>query len=563
MRWRVREGETGAAQGMMEALRISGPTARVLTSRGFTDTESARIFLEPNLTDLHDPFLLEGMEEATRCISEAVREKRGIVVFGDYDADGICGSSILSRILEILGGQVQVMLPNRLRDGYSLNADAVRRIQQSGARVAITVDNGISANAEAEALASAGIDLVIVDHHEAGASIPQARAILNPKLPGTGYPFRDLCATGVAFKLAWALGQRFPKVSEEVRSILLDSLAAVALATVADVSPLLGENRVLVTFGLRALRASRNPGIRALLEKAGTRGDSLTARDIAFRLAPMINAPGRLGEASLSLDLLVSQSDEEAAGIVREMSRANRKRQAIQKSVLAAARVHMREELEIGRSALVLASEEWHPGVTGIVAGQLTRESGLPTILITLEEKTGRGSARSVPGFSLPDALDGCDDLLVSHGGHARAAGLVIERANLNAFRERFCELIRSRGQEAPEKVLEVDAEVDLEDLKPRTVNELARLAPFGEGNPRPILLARRCRIAGAIRHRRRGVSFFIRQDDVALRANLRNGTDLPERSDGKPNLPVAFWPEIGRTGEVDLDVVDFPEGPR
>ena len=558
MRWHLRKGDNGAAKEISRALGIPGPVARVLASRGISDPQSARTFLKPALTDLHDPALLGAMAEATACIAEAVREGKRILIFGDYDADGLCGSSLVYRILKAAGGDVQVLIPDRLRDGYSLRGDAVSRILQGGAKVVITVDNGIGVPEEAKELAAAGVDLIIVDHHEPGTSIPPARAILNPKMSDSTYPWRDLCAAGVAFKLAWALSTGLPLDPEEARTILLDSLGVVALATVADVVPLLGENRVLVTFGLRALQATRTPGIRALVRSAGVRRRSVEARDIAFRMAPLLNAPGRLGEASLSLDLLVAGSEEEAAGIVRELGRVNRKRQSIQKTVLQSARSQMQEEMDRGRPALVLAEEGWHPGVTGIVAGKLSRESNLPTILITLDGEMGRASARSVDGVSLPEALGACEDLLVSYGGHQRAAGLVIQRENVEAFRERFCEAVGAGGGASSPGSLEVDTEVELREMDPPTVVGMGRLAPFGEGNPPPLLVVRRCRLAGAIRPRGRGFSFFLRQGDVALQAHSLDRTDLPAQQGGREKLTAAFRPGVGRAGEVDLEVVGF-----
>jgi single-stranded-DNA-specific exonuclease len=272
----------------------------------------------------------------------------------------------------------------------------------------------------------------------------------------------------------------------------------------------------------------------------------------------MLNAPGRLGEASRSFDLLVGKGEREATEIARDLARVNRKRQAIQRSVLADARARMRDEVDLGRPAIVLAAEGWHPGVTGIVAGQLARESDRPTILIALEGEIGRGSARCFTGVSLPDVLEACDDLLRSHGGHARAAGLVVGRGDLDAFRQRVWEILGREEVRAEPPPLEVDAEVDLSELGPRAVQEMGRLAPFGEGNPPPVLLARRCRVVGEVRRGRRGSSFFIRQGDVALRAHLGNGIDPPARTEGPGKLTVAFRPGMGKGGEADLEVVDF-----
>ncbi|MCZ6601659.1 MAG: DHHA1 domain-containing protein, partial [Planctomycetota bacterium] len=381
----------------------------------------------------------------------------------------------------------------------------------------------------------------------------------NPKIPGSGYPYGELCATGVAFKLAWALTQRSPISGEKAQSILLESLGVVALATIADVAPLTGENRVLVTFGLRALRASRSPGIRALMRSARIQGP-IVARDVAFRLAPMLNAPGRLGDARSSLDLLLSESDDEATQLARELSRINRKRRVIQKTVLDSALERMKEELDRGRQAIVLAEEDWHPGVTGIVAGHIARETNLPTVLITLEGSRGRASARSVPGAHLPELFDACRDLLISYGGHARAAGLVIERENVEAFRDRFCEAVSQKCAGSADPPLDVDAEVELAEMKPASVREMERLAPFGEGNPPPLLIAHRCRVAGAVRKRRGGLSFFLRQGDVALSARVGKGVDLPDGPGGPERLTVAFRPSVAGSGEVDLEVLDFPD---
>jgi single-stranded-DNA-specific exonuclease len=566
MHWTAREIDEKAAQTIAASLNLTPPTSRVLASRGLTEIDEVQRYLEPSLHDLHDPFLLEPMKEATTAIGEVIRQKGRILIFGDYDVDGISGSAILQRVLRLLGGDVEVILPSRLTDGYSLTDDVTGRILAREPAMLITVDNGITALEGAQRIAETGIEMVIVDHHEPTRELPRARAILDPKLPGSTYPYRDLCATGVAFKLAWALCQDLPGGGERGRQILLDSLGLVALGTVADVSPLTGENRVLVAFGLRTLANTSHPGMQALMAASRVRTSTLKAKDLAFRLGPLVNAPGRLGDPSISFRLVSSESPEEAKEAAKELARANRRRQGLQREVLAEARVQVKEQIAAGRPALVLAADGWHPGVTGIVAGRLTRETNRPTILVTLEEDRGRGSARAIGGAPLPDLLDACGDLLVSHGGHARAAGLVLKRDRLDTFRERFWEAVEESAGSPTPRLVEVDTEVRLSELRPRTVQELDRMAPFGEGNPAPLLVSRGCRVAGSLRPGPRGrksLAFYLRQDDVALKATIQQGEVLREMMDRKgDDLTAAFRPRMSNGGEVDLDVVALPDDP-
>jgi single-stranded-DNA-specific exonuclease len=468
--------------------------ARVLVARGFGDPETAANFLADALGDLPDPFLMRGMRPAVERLVRAVLRKELVTLYGDYDVDGVCSTALVSLFLEACGARVATSIPHRIRDGYGLNRAAAERIAQDGTRVLLTLDCGITAAAEVGRARDLGLDVVVVDHHTVPATLPPALAVLNPHQEGCGYPTRHLCAAGVAFMLCMALRRElreaghFTSRPEPNLKALLD---LVALATVADVVPLTGANRVLVKHGLVALSRAERPGVRALKEAAGLQPEQLvTAGLVGFRLGPRINAAGRLDDAALGLRLLRAATLEEARPLAHALDVANQERQLIEHRILGAALGQAQAQGEA--RGLVLWGEDWHAGVVGIVAARVVERLHRPTVVVAVDGVQGKGSARSIERFHLVEALHGCSEFLVRYGGHRAAAGVTVEARQLHAFREAFGRMAaHALTLEDLEPRCRVDVLVEPGELTERAVTGLSVLEPFGQGNPEPVLAAR------------------------------------------------------------------------
>jgi single-stranded-DNA-specific exonuclease len=474
------------ARAIAEALGLAEPVAVALVRRGYRSVEAARAFLEAS--EEHDPFEFEGMAEAVARVRSAVEAGARITVHGDYDVDGICATAILVRCLRELGADCDWYIPDRLADGYGLTVGAVEALAARGTSLLLTVDCGITCPDEIVAARAAGLDAIVTDHHQPGDRLPEC-PVLHPGI--SGYPCPDLCAAGVAYKLAVAL--RGPEAVAE-------DLDLVALATVADLVPLRGENRALVRRGLAEARRARRPGMRALMEVAAARPERLDEGDIAFRLAPRINAAGRLYRADAGVELMLTEDPRRAEGIAAELERANRDRRAVEAEVLAGAERALRElpADQADAPGLVLAGEGWHPGVVGIVASRLAERLWRPVVLVGLDEEgRGRGSGRSIPGFDLLAALRDCEEHLARYGGHRAAAGVELERGRVEGFRESFSRAA-ARALDPGDLVRTevVDAVVGGESLGHEVAEQLERLGPFGSGNPVVRLLVPGARIA-------------------------------------------------------------------
>lgn len=580
--WQLLSHDPAAIDRLAGALRLSPIVAQLLLNRGVHEPDAAGRFLTAPLTDLYPPAALPGAVAAAERLFQAVQQGQRICVYGDYDVDGITGTAILWQALRLLEANVDFYVPHRLEEGYGLNADALRQIARSGAALVVTVDCGISALAEAEEARRLGLELIVTDHHEFKERLPDAALLVHPRLPGHGYAFGALSGAGVAFKVAWALCQKAcasEKVTPRFREFLLDGVVLTALGLVADVMPLSGENRVFVRHGLRRLRQTPSLGLKALLESAGL-GDKrqLCADDVSFKLAPRLNAAGRLGCARLVVELLTTPSAQRATDLARYLEGQNQQRQQLERRILAQAR-EMLEAEDLDRlPAIVLANPEWHPGIIGIVAGRLAERYGRPALLIALPpenhagaEALGQGSGRSVSGFALHEALARCTEYLAGHGGHAAAAGFRIAAAQVDAFRERFAACVAetfSGIPPAPRLVL--DAEVPLSVLTPGLLDALDRLEPYGSANRRPLFLAGGLqvaeepkRIGGGERH----ISFRVRQQGTTLRAvafGMAERLDELMSMDGQCCL--AFTPRLNEWNgfrRVELEVVDLQPGAR
>ncbi|MBM4065501.1 MAG: single-stranded-DNA-specific exonuclease RecJ [Planctomycetes bacterium] len=508
-------------------LKISHLLAQVLINRGIIDITSARNFLQPQIAALGDPSLLPDIEKASVRINEAVRKKEKIVIYGDYDVDGLSATALMYRCLKLIGAQVSYYIPERLEEGYGLNADAIKKLKEGGADVILTVDCGINACREADVARSFGIDLIITDHHQPSQEIPNAFAVVNPKLKTSPCAFKHFSGVGIAFKLAWAIGQHFSplkKVSAEFKDFLLNAVGLVALGTIADVVPLLGENRILTKYGLSALQYTEIPGLRALLDIADLSDTNLDAFHVGYRLGPRLNAPGRVGNAGIVVEMLTTTCSERAVEIANFLDRENKRRQDIQVDIMVSARKKVLNEINLDETtAIVLADQAWHPGIIGIIASKIVEEFNRPTVMIAIAEDIGHGSARSIPSFHILEALEYCKGKLLSVGGHAQAAGLKIHPDNIDEFRLMLNSTTAQRLSKTDlVPILNIDAEVTLSMLSKALVAELARLSPYGEGNPLPLFAAMNVKVVGQPRRigsKGQHLSFYVKQGDVAIRA--------------------------------------------
>ena len=466
--------------------------------RGFDDPEDAKSFLRPFLDDLSPPDVLEGMRPAVDRILEALEEEETILVHGDYDVDGISGTALLTRWLRRLGGRVVPFVPDRLRDGYDFGNGGLRAAREAGATLVVTVDCGIRAHGAVDRARAEGMDVVVTDHHQPGETLPAAAAVVNPSLGQEASP-GPLSGTGVVYKLCQALaGEPFARDRGVSEKELHPHLDLVALATVADLVPLEGENRTLVRFGLKALRQTNKVGLQALMEAAEVAPETVDAGKVGFVLAPRINAAGRIGDAGSALRLLLTSDPREAASLAEELEETNRARRDVDRRVLDEALALLAQSYDPERDyGVVLASRDWHPGVIGIVASRLVERIHRPVVMVALDGDTGRGSARSISGFHLARALESCEEHLVRYGGHARAAGLDVQARRLDDFRAAFAEEARRHLADAPLRPeLEIDLEVDLGEADEDVHRFVEYFGPFGVGNPRPVFLARGVRPA-------------------------------------------------------------------
>lgn len=465
---------------------------RLLCARGYNASGTARTFLRPRLDQLHDPLTMLDLDKAVARLARAIREQELVFIHGDYDVDGISSTTLLTRTILLLGGRAQPFIPKRLEDGYDLSGAGVKAAIDAGAKVVVTCDCGTTAVQPIKTLCAAGIDVIVTDHHLPGSELPDCLAVLNPKRPGCGYPDKDLAAVGVVFKLALALAREMGRGENQIWQML----DLVALATVADIAPLRGENRVFVRLGLKLLQETRNVGLRALVHASGLSGKQITAGRIGFILAPRLNAVGRLGAAIRGVELLMTETEHEANVIARDLEELNRKRQEIDRATLEEAREDVVRRDLAETFGIVLARDGWHPGVIGIVASRIVEEFGRPTIMISSSATTCKGSGRSIPAFNLHAGLGECADLLEKFGGHKAAAGVTLDRSRLEEFTERFNEVARAALE--PDDLLgqiRVDLEMPLAEATDALQSLIRHFEPFGIGNPSPVFLSRGVRL--------------------------------------------------------------------
>jgi single-stranded-DNA-specific exonuclease len=488
-RWIIpKTPDPAAVRSLTAALNIPETVANLLVIRDHVDPEEAKKFLRPRREHLHDGFSMLGLSRAVERLERACKDAETVLIHGDYDVDGICSTTIMMRTLREFGAKPVAFIPRRIEDGYDLSAAGVRAALENHATVVVTCDCGTSAREPVAALCRAGIDVIVTDHHIPSEALPECLAVLNPHQDGCEYPDKHLAAVGVAFKLSLALAKQLGRNDAFIWAML----DLVALATVADVARLEGENRVLVHYGLRMLADTRNIGLRAMIRAANLQNKRMTAGRVGFILAPRLNAAGRVGHAMRGVQLLMSNDEHEANAIARELEELNTRRQELDHETLDQAREMVAKLNPVETYGIVLASEGWHPGVIGIVASRVVEYTGRPTILIAIEGDYGKGSGRSNHKLDLHGALGECSDLLLRYGGHVAAAGITIEKSRIPEFTRRFNEVCRSHL--TPEDLIpeiKIDLELGIDHADEQLERLLRYFEPFGMGNPTPVLVAR------------------------------------------------------------------------
>lgn len=531
---------------------------RVLLARGHDSPEAVKRFLRPDLGSLHDPFAFRDMAVAVDRIRKALRRGESIVIHGDYDVDGISGTVLLHQFFSLLSASSKPYIPARA-DGYSFSRASVDAIVKGGHGLVISVDNGTNAVGPIAELMQRGIDVIVTDHHGTSENVSAPLALLNPRLPDAGYPDRDLAGVGVAFRLAAAVATALSGSllqSPEFGEFLIDAMGYVALGTVADVAPLRGENRTMVFHGLRSLAQTRNPGVRALMDTAGLLHRGADVEDIGFRLAPLLNAAGRVGHGNDAVTLLCAKGYVEAQVAAKVLERHNEERRRVERGL-------QDEVLQLASRedgpTIVLGADHWHPGVLGIVAARIAETTHKPCLLIAFQGETGRGSGRCTNGLHLRNALGACSDLLLAHGGHAAAAGLEVRRDRFEAFRARFAEVCQQ--QERANATIASDGGAGFAELDPHTVRRFDMLGPFGMGSPRPRFHTAGVRAVGHPYVDMRGQDVRIRfaADGQILPARIvRGGAHFEPLRLHKGTWSIVYSPRLARSGEdgpVQLDV--------
>ena len=494
MRWSLLNPNQNTVSSVKKAFRTSEVIAKVLANRNILNPNLARPFFTPNLDMLHNPYLMQDMDKAVERVLKNIKSGKPIMVFGDYDVDGTTGAAALYLAFQKFGADVTYYIPDREKEGYGLSYHGIEVAKDIGIDLIITCDCGINAFVQVDFANEQNIDLIITDHHTTDTELPKAHAILNPKREDCEYPFKGLCGGGVAFKLITAVGNELNIPLTDYEEII----PLITLGIAADVVPIKDENRVLVHHGLNILKNLEKPGLKTLLELAGLKGH-VSVGQLVFSIAPRINAAGRLGDANRAVELLVTDDQDKARLLVKELDNENKRRQMIQQAVVDEALLKVNAEADLkNENALVLANAGWHPGVVGIVASKIKEEFNRPTIIIALENGSGKGSARSVAGFDLYEALTACKTHLDGYGGHPMAAGLTLSNQKLEDFKKAFIDFANERlTKENLQATLTLDSEMALQDITPRFMEFLDKLSPYGPGNMRPKFAIRNVEIAG------------------------------------------------------------------
>lgn len=573
-RWCLPADE-GDAVGLARGLGLPELLGRLLVRRGLRDDGSARNFLDPKLTDLHDPALLPGCDRAAQRLVEAVQSKQRIVIYGDYDVDGVTATAILFHLLRTLDPEADVRcyVPHRIEEGYGLNAAAIGQLCDEGAKLILSVDCGITAVEPAAVARQKGVDLIITDHHTMGEALPDAFAIVHPRLaenPKSSYPFPDLCGAGVAYKLAWQTARvwcQSEKLPDPYKKLLVDLLPLAALGTIADVVPLVGENRVLVRYGLSRIKNTPWDGLNALIDTSRLRDEKIDSYHVGYVLGPRLNACGRMGHAREAVRLLTEANAAQAHSLAEFLNLENERRRATERKIFDQAKAMVKQAGydQPDCRAVVLAHDEWHAGVVGIVCSRLVEAFGRPTVLLSTANGEAQGSARSIGGYDIHEAFTACAEHLTSYGGHAMAAGLRMEKTHVDAFRRAMMD---HAAQHIPPDQLtltiQLDAEVSFRELTLESMQWIQKLQPFGRDNPDPVFRLRDVQLkqpARTMGAEARHLSFLAHQDGVGMRCVAWNMGHLQPQLPAGTRLDLAAQPKLntynGRTN-VELVVEDF-----
>lgn len=561
-RWILAETNSEASAALAHEARLPLVLAELLVARGITNAAEAFAFLNPEPAHLHDPFLMLGMAAAVERLERAIAAREPILLYGDYDVDGTVAVVLLKTAIEMLGGEARFHVPHRLREGYGMQSSVLEAAHAEGVRVVVTVDTGMRSFAEAETARRLGLDLIVTDHHlpDAHDALPAALAILNPNQPGCTYPEKSLCGAAVALKLAQALLEK--RDSTRAREKTLPSfLKMAAIATIADAVPLRGENRTIAAIGLRELRRPVGAGLRALFAAAALDPavKQLTGFDVAFRLAPRINAAGRMDVASEVVELFLTRDSARATELAQKLEQLNRERREVEAAALAAIEARLAADVEIAANRLlVVDGDGWHRGVIGILASRVVERTAKPAIVISVEDgpdgRIAHGSGRSVDGFVLLAALESCSDLFTRFGGHAFAVGFALPAENLPELKRRLCAHAEIHlAEREPERLLHIHAELPLDRITPVLAGWLKKLEPLGHGNPEPLFLARNARLVAAPRiMKARHLALELAQDAAA--ASNGSSTFLPVSTAPRSSIRAVGWNMAERTVELRLE---------
>jgi len=560
--WILVEDYTPAQlSSFVQKLRLPEVIIKILLNRGIDSFDEAKSFFKPEIELLHDPFLMRDMDVAVERLVKAIQQKEKVVIYGDYDVDGTTSVSLLYLFLKQFGLKPLFHIPDRMKDGYGLSVDGIHEIHSWNVDLIVTTDCGITAVEEVRLANQLNIDTIVCDHHEPSEVLPDAHAILNPKRNDCDYPFKELAGVGVAFKLIQGVGESLHLDKEMVYKFL----DLVAIGSAADIVPLMGENRVLVNAGLKRLNTTKKVGIRALLASAGLHSKDIGTGQIVFTIAPRINAVGRMGSASRAVHLLITDSKAQANNIATILEAENRNRRNIDEDTFGQALSVLETEFNAEKDkVIVLSQKDWHPGVIGIVASRIVEKYYRPTVMITIENGTGKGSARSIPGFDIYQALKTCENLMLGFGGHKYAAGLSISSENVSLLKSKlnsYAQGIMDEGVLTPK--IRIDSELKLNEIDAKFVRVLNLFAPFGPQNMRPVFMSKNLQVVGTPQIvGNKHLKFKVRQNGVSIDAIGFNLGDLLYRLEpGKRNLDMVFSVDeneyLGRTS-LQLRVKDL-----
>ena len=488
-KWEFYNADESLVDEICQKYNLNKVVGRIIVNRNVVKDEDVRIFITPTRDDFHDPFLFKGMDIAVDRILQAINNNEKILIYGDYDVDGITSTTVLKRFFQDRGVSVETYIPNRLTEGYGLNKNAIDIIKEKGTNLIITVDCGISAIEEIDYAISLGMDVLVTDHHEVGETLPNALAVIDAKRKDNTYPFQSLAGVGVVFKLIQAISIKLGIKPEEY----LKYLDLVCVGTISDIVPLEGENRTIAKLGLMLIKVTRNLGLRELIKSSGYK--EIDSNTISFGVAPRINACGRMGHEEEALNLFLSEDIESATQITKKLNEYNTLRQTTEKAIYEEAIQKIEENHLEDNNSIVLGGENWHHGVIGIVSSKVTDKYYKPSILLSFEDDLAIGSGRSIQGFDLHEALTKCDDLLEKYGGHAMAVGLTLKKENFDKFKERFEQIAKEKNIKELVPVIYIDEELKLKDINMDLVKSLSMLEPFGEANKVPLFLIKNLKI--------------------------------------------------------------------